>query len=105
MMRLHGRGASDFRGTSGTLLRIVVHLVQTVSELQPRCAGVRRSGTRPLIFQIRQERAERFGERGTRHEMTAHDRHLRLRALVREIAIEELGIDAVAGHAISHGLG
>jgi hypothetical protein len=24
---------------------------------------------------------------------------------VREIAIEELGIDAVAGHAISHGLG
>jgi len=37
--------------------------------------------------------------------MTAHDRHLRLRALVREIAIEELGIDAVAGHAISHGLG
>jgi hypothetical protein len=35
--------------------------------------------------------------------MTAHGRHLRLRALVREITIEQIGINAVAGQTISHG--
>lgn len=37
-----------------------------------------------------------------RHEMTAYDRDLRFRALVRQIAIEELGIDTIGANAINH---
>src|SRR5450759_4169588 len=56
MTGIRSRDATDSRGGARSGKVIIVGLVQTVSQPQPGFPGVRRYGTRPLSFEIRQKR-------------------------------------------------